>query len=239
MSEAGKPCGCLCRVMVMAGLAAQAVGFTPAAPIVRSVLRAPTVPSPLCCRGGRTMFAQGNAARGPGEGSDTPLSNSTAPAAAAQTELEASVRELTEQLEEKDATILRLRSELEALQERLGNQSESLPPPPTCWPCTESHTCAALCADSPRNRVPSRAPPALTDVQRRALEASLNVKETEEMEAQLLVKMMREMGLGDRDIAHVMRERDRIKPPKPGEVPWAKRGISKRVAKWLGLHAIE
>jgi hypothetical protein len=76
-------------------------------------------------------------------------------------------------------------------------------------------------------------------MQRRALEASLHVEATEEGENELLVKMMREMGLSDRDIAHVMRERDRIKPPKPGDLAWSQRGFSKRAMKWLGLHALE
>ena len=381
--------GCLCRVLVMAGLAVHAVGFTPSAPSVRAVLGAPALPSPHGCRG-RGVAAGGISSRGPsnrdgvaqcfccsrdrsqsvdvthnsmpwlkrkmavaaalvslsvcspppsrggdgasfssvalsgavgpqmepafikfevvsddspkifrvekreaarqrdgkaqlvqsgmlataaastvavagavtllpanptllrgdalrskaarlcgqGEGGDTPNSNSTAPAGV-QEEFEESVRELREQLEEKDVTILKLRSELTALHERLGNESKSFSPHLPAGRALNRRRVLRHAPTHSAHPVSARAPPALTDIQRRALEASLDVKETEEMEAQLLSRTMREMGLSDRDIAHVMRERDRIKPPKAGEVPWSSRGISKGVAKWLGLHAIE
>ena len=56
--------GCLCRVLVMAGLAVHAVGFTPSAPSVRAVLGAPALPSPHGCRG-RGVAAGGISSRGP------------------------------------------------------------------------------------------------------------------------------------------------------------------------------
>jgi molecular chaperone GrpE (heat shock protein) len=63
---------------------------------------------------------------------DAPHRNSTAPAAAGQAELEASVRALKTQLEERDATILHLLSEVTNLKEKLKSQSESpLPPLPS------------------------------------------------------------------------------------------------------------
>jgi hypothetical protein len=134
--------GCLCRVMMMAGLAAQAFGFTPSAPGGRP-LRASNFPSHWTC----PQLSCGRAVRGSmlgaGAGDDAPHRNSTAPAAEGQAELEASVWALKTQLEERDATILLLRSEITNLQEQLKSQSETRPPPPT-----DVQKCDALCAYS-------------------------------------------------------------------------------------------
>jgi len=232
--KANRRGGCLCRVMMIAGFAAQAVGFTPSVPGGRP-LRASNFASHWTCPQLRRGCAASLSMLGAGTEDDTPHRNSTAPAAAGQAELEASVRALKTQLEERDATILHLLSEVTNLQETLKSQSESpLPPLP-------SQMCKRVMhyAHTHYSAVPSRASLALTDMHRRALEATLHVEATEEGENELLVKMMREMGLSDMDIAHVMRERDRIKPPKPGEVSWSKRGFSKRAMTWLGLHALE
>eukprot|EP00277_Geminigera_cryophila_P036558 CAMPEP_0173105890 /NCGR_PEP_ID=MMETSP1102-20130122/40509_1 /TAXON_ID=49646 /ORGANISM="Geminigera sp., Strain Caron Lab Isolate" /LENGTH=193 /DNA_ID=CAMNT_0014002491 /DNA_START=128 /DNA_END=709 /DNA_ORIENTATION=+ len=80
---------------------------------------------------------------------------------------------------------------------------------------------------------------ALTGKQRQALEESLSMRQTDEIETALLLREMKEMGLSRSDMEHVLRERNRIKPPKPGEKAWSQGSVSKNFAKFFGLHAIE
>ena len=61
----------------------------------------------------------------------------------------------------------------------------------------------------------------------------------QESKQDTLVREMKSMGMSDSDITHVLKERNRIKPPQPGGKPWSKGGWTQKLAKFLGLHAIE
>jgi hypothetical protein len=68
-----------------------------------------------------------------------------------------------------------------------------------------------------------------------SLKATGNDKELLRRETEQLIMELRKMRLSDDDIAHVMKERNRLKPPKPGGKPWRKDGFSKKFQQWLGL----
>ena len=123
--QANRRSGCLCRVMMIVGLAAQAVGFTPCAPGLRASNFLPHWTCPQLRRGRAASLSM----LGAGAKDDAPHRNSTAPAAAAQAELEASVQALRTQLEESHSTIRHLRSKVTDLQEQLKSQSETPPAP--------------------------------------------------------------------------------------------------------------
>ena len=157
--------------LVQAGVLATAAASTVA--VAGAVTLLPANPTLLR---GDALGSKAARLCGQGEGGDTPSSNSTAPAGV-QEEFEESVRELREQLEEKDATILKLRSELTAFHERLGNESKSFSPHLPAGRALNRRRVLRHAPTHSAHPVSARAPPALTDIQRRALEASLDVKE--------------------------------------------------------------